>query len=108
MNDLWPWIVIGIGLLALTVRAVRDFLWRTVVRRSASVDSERPPTKKDVRGRRKEASDDVAHLWMPITLSLLVVLSALYVILSKDTYPDAQQKWAFGAVGMVLGHWLKR
>jgi len=50
----------------------------------------------------------IANTWMPVVLSLLVVLSALYVILSKDMYPDAQQKWAFGVVGTVLGYWFKR
>lgn len=37
-------------------------------------------------------------------LSLLVLLSALYVILSKS-YNSDSQKWAFGAVGTVLGYW---
>ena len=50
----------------------------------------------------------ITNTWMTIVLSLLVVLSALYVILSKDMYPDAQQKWAFGVVGTVLGYWFKR
>lgn len=50
----------------------------------------------------------IASTWMPVVLSLLVVLSALYVILSKDMYPDAQQKWAFGVVGTILGYWFKR
>lgn len=46
--------------------------------------------------------------WMPIVVSLLVLLSALYVILAKDHYADAHQKWAFGIIGTILGYWLKR
>jgi len=46
--------------------------------------------------------------WMPIAISLLVLLSALYVILSKNAYADPQQKWAFGIVGTILGYWFKK
>ena len=42
---------------------------------------------------------------MQVLISVVVLGSALYVILSKK-YPDATQKWAFGAVGMIVGFWL--
>ena len=45
---------------------------------------------------------------MPVLISAAVLCSALYVVLSKDAYPDAHQKWAFGAVGTILGYWFKR
>jgi len=40
-------------------------------------------------------------------VTLLVLLSALVVILMPGTYPDAHQKWAFGAIGTIVGFWLK-
>lgn len=44
---------------------------------------------------------------MPIVLSLLFAAAALFVILWTG-YPDAQEKWAFGVIGTILGYWLKR
>lgn len=43
---------------------------------------------------------------MMMTVSLIVLVSALYVILSQQ-YDDGTQKWAFGAVGSIIGFWLK-
>lgn len=43
---------------------------------------------------------------VPITLVILVV--SLMVILSrKGRYPDAALKWATGAIGYLVGYWLK-
>lgn len=41
-----------------------------------------------------------------VTVTATVTIVALYVIVRGD-YPDATAKWAFGAVGMVLGYWLR-
>lgn len=62
---------------------------------------------------RKTTSKSPAHyvseqVWMPVAISLIVLLSALFVILSNNTYGDAQQKWAFGAVGTIIGYWFKK
>ncbi|MBV8048423.1 MAG: hypothetical protein JO171_14815 [Paludibacterium sp.] len=46
--------------------------------------------------------------WMPVIISIVVLLSALYVILLSAKYNDAEQKWAFGVVGTILGYWFKR
>src|SRR5258708_4012846 len=48
-----------------------------------------------------------ARVFMMIVVSLAVLVAALYIILSK-TYEDSAQKWAYGSVGMILGHWLKK
>ena len=56
----------------------------------------------------KAIPSQLARQWMPVVISCLVLLSALYIILSANTYADAQQKWAFGAVGTILGYWFKR
>jgi bacteriorhodopsin len=41
-----------------------------------------------------------------LIISVVVLIVALYVILA-GSYPDATVKWAFGAVGIVLGYWLR-
>jgi hypothetical protein len=41
-----------------------------------------------------------------VLVSLMVLIVAVYVILNNG-YPDATTKWAFGAVGLILGYWLK-
>jgi hypothetical protein len=43
---------------------------------------------------------------MMVVISVIVLGSSLFVILSKR-YDDATQKWAFGAVGTIIGFWLK-
>jgi len=40
-----------------------------------------------------------------VGISLVVLAAGLYVILSKK-YSDEVQRWAFGAIGMVVGYWL--
>jgi hypothetical protein len=46
--------------------------------------------------------------WMPAVVTLCVLLSALYIIVKGDVYPDTQQKWAAGVVGTIVGYWLKK
>jgi hypothetical protein len=43
---------------------------------------------------------------MAVLVSLAVLGAALFVILSHN-YEGASEKWAFGAVGTLLGYWLK-
>ena len=43
---------------------------------------------------------------MMVIVSILVLGSSLYVILSKQ-YEAESQKWAFGVVGTILGFWLR-
>ena len=42
---------------------------------------------------------------MQVIISLVVLGAALYVILSGK-YKDDVQKWAFGAIGLIIGYWL--
>ncbi len=42
-----------------------------------------------------------------IVISAVSLFAALYVILSNNKYPDADVKWAFGIVGLVIGYWLR-
>ena len=41
-----------------------------------------------------------------IVISAAALFAALFVILSNK-YPDADVKWAFGMVGLVIGYWLR-
>jgi len=80
----WPWIVIIIGFLALIGARLSRFM-TGVMRHLAA-----PPS-------------DV----MPVVVSIAVLGAALYVVLS-GSYAEAAQKWAFGAIGTILGYWLNR
>ena len=42
---------------------------------------------------------------VPVLVTLLVLPTGLYAIGSKK-YQDSQKKWAYGAVGTILGYWL--
>ncbi len=39
-------------------------------------------------------------------ISLIVLSTGIYIII-HDAYPDAVTKWAIGAVGVVIGYWLR-
>jgi len=41
-----------------------------------------------------------------VGFSAVAILAALWVILSKN-YPESELKWAYGMVGLVIGHWFK-
>jgi hypothetical protein len=43
---------------------------------------------------------------MPIAVSTVVLSVALYVVLFKADDRKARD-WAFGAIGLILGYWLK-
>jgi hypothetical protein len=46
------------------------------------------------------------RLAMEVVVSLAVLISALAVLISNK-YDDTYTKWATGAVGFVLGYWLR-
>lgn len=43
---------------------------------------------------------------MMVVVSILVLGSSLFIILSGQ-YDNENQKWAFGAVGTIVGFWLR-
>jgi Tfp pilus assembly protein PilV len=45
-------------------------------------------------------------LYMPIVITAVVGLAALYIILSKKFEADSL-KWAYGILGTIVGFWLK-
>lgn len=42
-----------------------------------------------------------------VVVSLIVLLAALYVILSKK-YPPKVEHWAYATIGTLLGFWLRQ
>ena len=46
----------------------------------------------------------VTKLLMAIIVTMAVLCCALYVILA-GRYRDADRKWAYGAVGSIMGYW---
>ena len=123
MEAMLPFIGMGAGVLALAGVALFGRL-RAGAERTTGVTPVAPareaaartkgaaPETPAVKAQRTPApaarSPAVLNGLMPIVLSLLVLLSALYVVLFAGSYSDAQQKWAFGAIGTLLGYWLKK
>ncbi len=42
-------------------------------------------------------------MWVAVTL--LVLVTGLYAI-GPGKYRDSQKKWAYGAVGIIIGYWM--
>lgn len=47
------------------------------------------------------------RIFMMVVVSLSVLAASLYIILSRK-FDDGSQKFAYGAVGTIVGHWLKK
>jgi hypothetical protein len=47
------------------------------------------------------------HFWVTTIVSGVVLVAALYVLLSQR-YPPEGAKWATGVIGLVVGYWLHR
>jgi hypothetical protein len=93
MITLLPWIVIAIGIVLLIVfRFVRSYRKRNVV-----ILNSKPLMDRSTANNK----------WMPIFVSTVVLLSALFIVLSKNAYDADQQKWAFGVIGTIIGYWLR-
>lgn len=129
MRTLWPWIVMGAGVIGLFVYRFlitkrrlpfsADYGYAWQYRHGADErtrDATRRSGVRNLESRPKEGTFHAKRLHilsypqtiMPVLISAAVLCSALYVVLSKDAYPDAHQKWAFGAVGTILGYWFKK
>jgi hypothetical protein len=48
---------------------------------------------------------EMTKLIMSCVISLVVLSAALLVILSVK-YDEGSKKWAYGAVGAIMGYWL--
>ncbi len=123
MDSMLPFIGMGVGVVALAGVALSARMRKVVTApaspaapASAHEPALRPkgaaPVATPAKVRRDAPpvarSQAVLDGLMPIVISILVLLSALYVVLSGTAYTDAEQKWAFGAIGTLLGYWLKK
>lgn len=91
---IWPWMIMIPGIIAtiaLTFRRVQLLPPETVASKLGGPHRNRPDS---LAGRNRQI--------LSVTVSLLVLLSALFVILSGQ-YKESEQKWAFGVVGTLLG-----
>lgn len=64
------------------------------------------PIDQYVRLKRLPETDPV-QVWMTVAVTAVVLVSALYIVLSGH-YGQDSLKWAYGAIGTVIGYWLKR
>ncbi|WP_338758686.1 hypothetical protein [Massilia sp. METH4] len=131
----WPWVVQGAGLLLLAYfglqhrAASRSSATASPVDREPQADRDdpfarggyssapagavpapaarQPPLEPPV-GRGKAAAKFDWQPLMSVLVTIAILASALYVILSNQQFPDAHQKWAFGAIGTIVGYWLKK
>ncbi len=79
----WPWIIIMFGYLILMGERFASL--SIGIRRNFSSSSE----------------------IMPVIISIAILGSALFVVLS-GSYAEAEQKWAFGSIGTIVGYWFKK
>ena len=49
---------------------------------------------------------EIIHFLFAMLISLVVLISALYVLLSQG-FEATTEKWATGAIGTMIGYWLK-
>ena len=82
------WIIIGLGLGLLFVRGAMK-----IGRGSRS-------------GALAHTPSAFSEQLMPVALSAIALVAALFIILSNRSSGESQ-KWAYGVVGVILGYWLK-
>lgn len=56
---------------------------------------------------RSETSRINAVFAMRAIVSLLVLIPALFVVLSPNRFEKDSHKWAYGTIGIILGFWLR-
>lgn len=108
--SLLPWIFIAGG-LAILFAMHRWFLPKSVhqsviVAQSAPGVAHHSARNQPRRAVQRHDSAPTIHLTMRVLVSLIVLSSALFIILRTGS-SDAEQKWAFGVVGTILGYWLR-
>jgi hypothetical protein len=53
-----------------------------------------------------KAKTENQQKWMAVGVTVVLGSAALFVVLSKQ-YDQDSLKWAFGALGTIIGYWLK-
>jgi hypothetical protein len=64
------------------------------------------PGGAEYKSRRPSRSDTI-KLVMQVIISLVLLAGSLYTILS-GSYDADHEKWGYGALGTIVGFWLKR
>ncbi len=99
--------VLSVGLFVLALGSMLLYLVLTALLQPSAL---RAPRQKGV-GPGVERTDPadglaVARDYMMMLVTVVVLAGAMYVIIS-DVYDEGTEKWAFGAVGSLIGFWLK-
>lgn len=63
------------------------------------------PKRRAVGSADRSTSPTQQNFFAVFSISVLVLVVALYTILSSQ-FDSSTKKWAFGAVGVILGRWL--
>ena len=99
MMHLLPWVIVGFGLLTTIVLSQKRYAWAPSNTEASKLGYGRQRDSEAMSVKRRE------HI-ASIIAAFLVLVSALFIILSGH-YGEAEQKWAFGAVGTIIGLILK-
>ncbi|MCA9280887.1 MAG: hypothetical protein KDA30_02490 [Phycisphaerales bacterium] len=96
-RSMWPLQTFAVVSLVLSVVAIVLYSWVLPRKLGADVIAQ------------ANGETDVGTLrrWMMVVVTIIVLGVSLYVILS-DGQDEGSKKWAFGAVGTIMGFWLKQ
>jgi hypothetical protein len=67
----------------------------------------REKSQKETSNGKSTSTIEQIKVFMPVIVTVVVLLLSLIVILSSR-YSDTDRKWAFGAIGTIVGYWLGR
>jgi hypothetical protein len=92
------------GLLVLNVT-----VWWSYKHSECEFEAARATNSRDSHGFQKSLRSPYSRLanTMMVFVTVTVLCSALFIILSRG-YDDSSQKWAYGAIGSVIGFWFRR
>jgi len=96
------WCVIALCLLTLVILNRNKLEWEQIIEEAAISRGDITVSTK-----RTRRVSDSTRTGMQIAVSVLCLLTALYIILSQR-YDAKEQHWAYGVVGTILGFWLRK
>lgn len=95
---------IGLELVIATLIVLLGLeLWRWMRARAGNPPPKDPPSSVTAP---TEATLS-PRFWVKVVIAAGVLAVALYIILSQN-YSAASEKWAYGAIGIILGYWLRQ
>ena len=105
ITTLIPIVLFVVTLAALVYLRYRDYASLTKEEKAQLEREESEKARSAVGGRVASLAEKLNEL-MPALISLIVLASSLYIILSVS-YGEAEKKWAYGSGGTILGYWLR-